>query len=146
MARDLATCRPEDRLERAVQLMWDRDIGCVLVTDRDGKLVGIVTDRDACMAAYTQGLPLAGAVVSSAMARCVWTCSPTSAARDVEQIMRRHQIRRVPVVDASGRPVGIVTLNDLARAASCVPGAAINQREVESTLTAISMPRQPARC
>ena len=144
MTKTVATCRSDDSLERAAQLMWDRDIGCVLVTDRDGKLVGIVTDRDACMAAYTQGLPLARALVSSAMAHRVSTCGPTSGVRDVEQIMRQQQIRRVPVVDASGRPVGIVTLNDLARAASCASGAIINQREVESTLTAISMPRHLA--
>jgi len=137
-------CRPDDGLDRAAQLMWDRDIGCVLVTDLEGRLGGILTDRDACMAAYTQGLPLGALRVSSAMAREPWSCSPTTDSRDVEAIMSRHQIRRVPVVDDMGLPVGIVTLNDLARASRCTPDAAINQREVEYTLAAISQPRHAA--
>lgn len=143
MTRDLAVCRPDDSLEYAARLMWNRDIGAVVVVDVDGKLAGIVTDRDACMAAFTQGLPLADIHVSSAMAHEVWTCHPTASCSDAEAIMRVHQVRRVPVVDASDRPVGIVALNDLARAARSAPSAAIHQREVEATLAAISMPRHP---
>jgi len=144
MTRALVTCHPGDRLDRAVQLMWDHDIGCVLVTGLDGRLVGIVTDRDACIAAWTQGLALDRIAVQDAMARSVWSCGPSQDVHALEQVMRVHQIRRVPVVDALGIPIGIVSLNDLARAARSSPDAAINQREVERTLAAISMPRHSA--
>jgi len=144
MTKQLVTCRPEDSLARAAQLMWEHDIGCVLVTDGEGRLVGLLTDRDACMGAYTQGLPLDRVRVSSVMAKEIWSCTPHSDSRDVETIMRRHQVRRVPVLDPMGLPVGIVTLNDLARAARGTPAAAINQREVEATLASISMPRHTA--
>ncbi len=151
MTRDVATCRPDDSLDQAARLMWDRDIGAVLVVGADGKLVGIVTDRDACMAAYTRGLPLAKIRVSAAMAHEVWSCPESASCGEAEDIMRTHQIRRVPIVDSAGRPIGVVALNDLARAARSTPSAAIHQREVESTLAAISMPRRlphedPAFC
>lgn len=141
MTKRLVTCRPDDGLDRAAQLMWDHDIGCALVTNGEGRLVGIITDRDLCMAAYTRGLPLHAVSVASAMTCPVWSCLVTSDSDDVEAIMSRHQVRRVPVVDGMGLSIGIVTLNDLARAARCGPSAALNQREVESTLAAISMPR-----
>jgi len=142
MTKHLVTCRPDDSLARAAQLMWEHDIGCVLVTDEDGRLVGIVTDRDACMGAYTQGLPLDRVSVSSVMTHEIWSCTPRSDSRDIETTMRTHQVRRVPVLDPMTHlPIGIVTLNDLARAARCTPSTGINQREVEATLASISMPR-----
>ena len=145
MTRDVVVCHPDDTLADAARLMWDADIGAVVVVDPGGKLAGIVTDRDACMAAYTRGLPLAEIPVSSVMAHEVWSCRVTANCGDVEDVMRQHQVRRVPIVDASGRPVGIVALNDLARAARSTPSAAIHQREVETTLAAISMPRHVPR-
>jgi CBS domain-containing protein len=49
--------------------MWLRDVGCLAVLDEDGHVVGMVTDRDLCMAAYTQGKPLFAIPVSIAMSR-----------------------------------------------------------------------------
>jgi CBS domain-containing protein len=145
MTREPVTCRSDDNLERAAQLMWEHDVGCVLIVDSEGVLVGILTDRDICMAAYTQGLPLGRICVTSAMAHQLWTCAPQADSRDAEHIMRVHQVHRVPVVDSLGLPVGIVTLNDLARAARASSDASINQREVEYTLAAVSLPRQTVR-
>ena len=58
MTRDVKTCTIHDSLNGAARIMWDHDCGCAPVVDAHGKLVGIVTDRDICMAAYTQGVPL----------------------------------------------------------------------------------------
>jgi CBS domain-containing protein len=55
MSQDVATCREDDSLDRAAQLMWDRDVGSVPVVDGEGRPLGMITDRDICMAAYTQG-------------------------------------------------------------------------------------------
>jgi CBS-domain-containing membrane protein len=69
MTRDVKVCRAEDTLSRAAQLMWEHDCGCVPVigTNGDGRLVGIITDRDIAMAAYTQGWPQSAIPVSTAM-------------------------------------------------------------------------------
>ena len=137
MTTDIATCRTHDSLERAAQLMWDRDIGAVPVVDDDGRIVGIVTDRDICMATYTRDAPPRAISVTAAMAQRVFSCGPDDDIRVVEKEMSDRQIRRVPVLDQAGRPIGIVSLNDIARAS----GREVSAAEVASTLAAVCAPR-----
>lgn len=138
--RDVTTCTIHDNLAHAAQLMWERDIGCLPVIDDQGHVAGMVTDRDICMAAYTQGLPLHGIPVTTAMAKRVFSCTLSDEVAVVERVMSEHQIRRMPVIDHEGHPVGIVSLNDLARASTTgkVPPA-----EITATLAAVSAPRSP---
>jgi len=58
MRREVRACRMHDTLNQAAHLMWDNACGCVLIADERDQPVGILTDRDICMAAYTQGQPL----------------------------------------------------------------------------------------
>jgi CBS domain-containing protein len=141
MSRDVVCCRRTDSLAEAAQAMWNHDIGCVPVIDEQGQVVGIVTDRDVAMAAFTRGQPLATIPVTVAMASHVVTCSPGDEISAVEKTMAASQVRRVPVVDDSGHPVGMVSLNDLARAAART--LSIPAPEVASTLAAICAPRAP---
>ena len=136
--RNVVTCTVHDDLQRAAQLMWDHDIGCLPVIDAQGHVMGMITDRDICMAAYTQGVPLRALPVPLAMARHVFACSASDEVDAVERTMSEHQIRRMPVIDDQGHPVGIISLNDIARAASAgkVPAG-----ELASTLAAVSAPR-----
>ncbi|HEX7672291.1 MAG TPA: CBS domain-containing protein [Polyangiaceae bacterium] len=115
MSRNITTCTPQDSLADAARKMWEQDIGCLPVLDAEGHVNGIVTDRDACMAAYTQGRPLSAISVDSAMARCVHSCRPTDRIEAVEAVMKAHQVRRVPVIDREGHLVGLVSMNDIAR-------------------------------
>src|SRR5512134_1726448 len=91
--RDLTSCTIHDNLERAAQLMWDRDIGCLPVIDDQGHVAGMVTDRDICMAAYTQGMPLRAILVTTAMAKRVFSCGLSDELENVERTMSEHQIR-----------------------------------------------------
>lgn len=144
MSPDVVTCRPQDTLEVAAGRMWSQDIGCLPVTNDEGHLVGIITDRDACMGAYTQGRPLSGISVESSMAREVFTCSPTDPIEKVEALMRSKQIRRVPVVDEGGHLVGLVSMNDVARESARdlkKKSPDIKADELVSTLAAICEPR-----
>jgi CBS domain-containing protein len=137
MQRDVVTCSDRDTLERAAQLMWESDVGCLPVVD-EGRVIGMLTDRDVCMAGFLQGCPFRSIAVSSAMAKEVVTCKARDDLRDVEYLMRHRQIRRVPVIDETGTLIGMISLNDIARAAYAgkLPSA-----EVASTLSAISHPR-----
>jgi CBS domain-containing protein len=142
-ARDLMTsnvlaCRAQDSLNSAAQMMWDGDVGSVAVLDDHDRLCGVVTDRDACMAAYTQGRRLDEIVTAEVMARDPITCGPDATLGEIETIMRRHQIRRVFVVDDQRRPMGVVSLNDLARASA---DHHRGQAALVSTLAAICQPR-----
>jgi len=139
MHKDAITCRTVDTLERAAQLMWDHDIGCVPVVDEQGHIAGMLTDRDICMAAYTRGAPLSAIPVTVAMATRVYTCGPEEDLQDVERTMSHRQIRRVPVIDGEGHPIAVLSLNDLARASA---GHGVPAKEIAATLAAVCAPRE----
>lgn len=146
MMRSVKVCRATDTLNTAAQLMWENDCGCVPVigADGDGGVVGIVTDRDVAMAAYTQGKNLFEIPVAVAMAHQVVTCRIGDDVKQVENLMREKQIRRIPVVDAYNRVQGIISIHDLALEAQRERGAThkeITRSEVADTLARISHPR-----
>jgi CBS domain-containing protein len=117
MTAEVKCCHPEDSLNTAAQLMWDYDCGCIPVVDDSGRPVAMITDRDICMAAYTQGARLTERPVSSAMSAEIYTCRADDELALVEEMMRQCRVRRVPVIDAQGRVTGIISLNDIAEAA-----------------------------
>jgi CBS domain-containing protein len=147
MTRTVKACSPDDTLNRAAQLMWEGDCGClpVVSTDGDGRVIGVITDRDICMAAYTQGRRLSEIPVASAMAREVIACRPSDGVSQAEALMRDHQVRRLPVVDGAGRLVGILSLNDIAREAQREATGAgrkeVTQADVAETLAQVCRPR-----
>lgn len=114
MSRPVQCCQPQDTINRAAQLMWDADVGCIPVVDADQCVVGLITDRDIAMAAYTQGRVLGDISVESVMAKQVHTCSPSDEVVSAERRMQQFQVRRLPVVDASKKLIGIVSMNDIA--------------------------------
>lgn len=145
MTTDVGACRPFDSVDRSAKLMWERDCGAVPVVDQEGRVIAMLTDRDICMAALTQGRPLAEIHVSSAMSRRLWSCRPHDDVKEAETAMRAHQVRRLPVVDAEGKLVGVLSISDLARVAvSTKVGrakkSAVAASEVGQTLGAISSP------
>ncbi|HEX9622275.1 MAG TPA: CBS domain-containing protein [Polyangiaceae bacterium] len=144
MTAHVHTCSAEDTFEHAAKLMWENDIGCVVVTDVDRRPVGVITDRDIAMAAYTQGVRLSDGRVATAMSRHVVACSVRTPASEVEHLMQAAQIRRVPIVDASERLVGIATLGDLARATQATPLNLPAAPGIAKTLAAVSKPRMPS--
>jgi len=105
---------PRINLHRFPLAMWEEDCGCVPVVDRNSKLVGILTDRDICMAAYTQGMTLHALRVESAMAPKVISCNAEDELVEAEKLMRQHKIRRLAVMD-NGNLAGILSLSDIAR-------------------------------
>lgn len=136
--RSVTTCTTHDTLQRAAQLMWEHDIGCVPVVDDQGHVAGMITDRDICMAAYTQGTPLAAIPVANAMSKQVFSCKENDEVTAVEQVMSKHQVRRMPVIDDQGHPIGIISINDIARAASA---GKVPSSEIAATLSAVTAPR-----
>ena len=118
MNENMFTCSTDDTLHTAAKTMWDRDCGALAVVDQAGKLVGMLTDRDICMAAYTKGRVLSEILANEAMARTVHALRRDHTVTDAEELMANHQVRRIPVIDANGKPIGLVSLGDLAREAA----------------------------
>jgi CBS domain-containing protein len=114
MTRAVKACSSNESLHRAAQIMWETDCGCVPVVESNGRVVGMITDRDVCMAAYTTGQPLWQIPVSSAMARQVHAVRENEPLETAEKLMRRVQVRRLPVVDGNGHLKGILSMTDLA--------------------------------
>jgi CBS domain-containing protein len=145
MTKQVRSCGPNDTLERAAQLMWDYDCGSLPVCSGDGasRAIGMITDRDIAMCAMFHQRPLRDLPVSEAMARNPLTCRPTDSIKDVEKTMREAQIRRLPVVDASSRLIGVISLADIAREAASKRTAQvpeITETEIGDTLAAICTP------
>jgi CBS domain-containing protein len=129
MTATLHTCSLGDSLTRAAQIMWDCDCGAVPVVDADGKLCGMLTDRDLCMAAYTKGSPLFAIAVSDVMSKHPHVCTVGDTLAHAISLMASAQVRRLPVVDAGGRPVGIVSLADIVHSA-----AFLGQKDAEGLM------------
>ena len=140
MSRDVRVVQLGDRLDAAARVLWDRDCGAVPVVDGNGAVVGMLTDRDICMAAFTQGLTLAEIPVTVAMARKVHTARPDDDLATALAAMAAQQVHRLPVVDARGVCIGVVSSSDLVRQAAAHPHA-LSPDGVVQALAAIAAPR-----
>jgi CBS domain-containing protein len=96
----------------AARAMRDSDIGAVVVLD-NGKVCGIVTDRDIVVRAVAQACDLATTKLRDICSHELTTLEPTDTVEHAVQVMRAKAIRRLPVVQ-NGKPVGIISLGDLA--------------------------------
>jgi CBS-domain-containing membrane protein len=148
MASEVVSCGPTDSLHLAAKLMWDRDCGSVPVVDHNNVVVGIVTDRDICMGAYTQGRSLHLIPVQDVMGASVVSCEPDDDLMTAEKLMRDNKVRRLPVCDADGKLTGVISLSDIAleaeRERRIGSGRAIRSTEVAEILGAVSEPRSHA--
>jgi CBS domain-containing protein len=144
MTRDVRSCSPEESLSSVAQIMWEMDCGAVPVVDAESRVIGIITDRDICMASHLQGVILGDASVASAMARDIKCCGPHDSPATVQALMQQHKIRRVPVIDAERRLIGIVTLADLAYimgSSQTLGGDGMTWSAIGHTLAAVCEPR-----
>ena len=125
MTTNPRTVNADDTVLEASQLIRDNDIGDVIVVE-DGEVTGIVTDRDIVVRAVAEGRDAESTTVGEIATTGVEAIEPDASVDDALRKMREHDIRRLPVVK-NGRPVGIVSLGDLAV-----------EREPDSTLADIS--------
>jgi CBS domain-containing protein len=119
MVKNAEVCYPHSSLNDAARIMWEHDCGFVPVVESEtsAKVVGVITDRDACMAAYTRGANLKELRVAEAMSTGVRTCKPGDSLAQAESCLAEAQVRRLPVVDEGGRLLGVLSLADIAREA-----------------------------
>jgi len=117
MTKNPAFCAPSSSAQTAALLMQQKDTGILPVTEDafNHKLVGVVTDRDLCMAVLVRGRDPAHVWVQECMTRDPLTCHVDEEVGAALRRMREHQVRRIPVVDEAGNLRGIVSLADLVR-------------------------------
>jgi len=136
MTTDVATCRPETNLAIVAKLMWDKDCGFVPVVDAAGKVAGVITDRDICIASATRRLLPDQITAVQAMRRPpIHTTQPEDTIEKALSTMKQFQVRRLPVVAADGTLKGVVSMNDIVLASQRKEGPA--PAEILSTLSVI---------
>jgi CBS domain-containing protein len=113
MTINAITCSPETNLATAAGLMWDNDCGLLPVTDDDGKVIGLITDRDICIAVGTRHRLASDIPVSEVVSGRVHACAPQDRVRDVLQSMREAKVRRLPVISDDGKLQGVMSISDV---------------------------------
>ena len=111
------TCTRATNLAEAAALMLDADCGILPVVDDQGKLVGVVTDRDMYIALATRNTLASELTVGEVARRQVFTCSPDDDVQTALATMKQHHVRRLPVEGFGGTVAGIVSMNDILLAA-----------------------------
>ncbi len=135
MTRDPRFVQPGDTLQAAAQAMDDLNVGVLPVCEA-GRLVGLLTDRDIVVRSTAAGQDPGATAVADAMTTMLHSVRDNASVQDAVRIMQEQQIRRVPVLDAEDRLVGILSLGDLADASA---------PEAAPTLEAVSTPAAPDR-
>lgn len=114
MHKRAITCQEQDSLDQVGLLMWNEDCGAIPVLDDDGKIKGMITDRDIAMAAVLKHRPLWDIPAHELIAgKSIHCCLPEDDIHDVLKLMAEYRIRRMPVVDAQKRMMGMVATKDL---------------------------------
>jgi CBS domain-containing protein len=138
MSSNTVCCLPSDSAQRVAQLMCEENVGSIpVVTDQESrKLVGVITDRDLCCSVIADGLDPKVSAIEKFMSLNPVTCRDGENIENCERLMQEHQIRRMPIVDADGRVIGIVAQADLA--------LKDNSERVSKTVAEISKATEPS--
>jgi CBS domain-containing protein len=135
MSTHVRACQGDDSLSHAAHLMWNEDCGMIPVVS-EHQVVGVITDRDICMATYTQGKAPSELRVEGAMSRQLFSCGADDSLATALAAMRNNRVRRLPVLGVEGKLLGVLSLADIVRWAQPLANPAIDAAITE-TLAAI---------
>ena len=116
--RDIMTkaptfCHPDSNLAAAAEKMWAHDCGLLPVVDNELGVVGVITDRDICIALGTRNQRASDVLVREVMTERVYACAPEDDIHSALETMEKHQVRRLPVVNLNGKLAGILSIGDV---------------------------------
>ncbi len=115
MTKSPATLRMEATVQEAARLMAGKDVGFVPIVDGEGCAIGTVTDRDIVIRCIAKGLDPRTSRLSDFGANQVACCAPDDDVARAKELMSKHKVQRVLVCDQKKRPVGVISLQDLAQ-------------------------------
>ena len=113
MSTNPKVCTLGDNLSAAAGLMWEHDCGILPVVAEGGKVVGLITDRDICMAANLKNQRLSNLAVEDVISGDVYACKAEEDIRSALKTMQENKVRRLPVIAADGTLQGILSMNDV---------------------------------
>ena len=113
MTTDVKSCNSDTNLAAAASRMWEGDCGALPVVDEDGKFIGMITDRDICMAVATRPRLASDILVGEVTSGAIYVCHPTDEVQSALKTMQKERVRRLPVVNDKGILQGILSTNDI---------------------------------
>jgi CBS domain-containing protein len=140
MTQSVQACNWSDNLGTAADIMWRNDCGVVPIIAEGRRVVGMITDRDICMAVATKQQCASEIPVGDVTSGAVYACGTEDDVRTALGIMEKKRVRRLPVVGPGGELRGILSINDLilrAQDARTKPGAEIATDDVMGVLKAV---------
>jgi CBS domain-containing protein len=139
MSQQVAACHTETNLSEATALMWENGCGALPVLEADGKLAGIVTDRDICIALGTRNLRASDLSVADVLQNQVLFCNVSDHIHTALHKMCKGMVRRLPVLDNNSRLAGMLSIDDivLSAAADGKRGTAISYSDAVNALQTI---------
>jgi CBS domain-containing protein len=132
-----AWCKPEANLGEAVEILWNRNCGILPVVDAENKVIAVVTDRDICFALGTRNHLPGDIRVEEVMSKSVQVCEPADRIETALARMRQAKVRRLPVVDAERKLLGILSMDDIVLHVRAEELLELSTDEVMRTLEAI---------
>ena len=140
------SCQLDTNLGAATELMWVGNCGFLPVVGADSKVVGVVTDRDICIALGTRNKLPGDVTVREVLSSKLYSCSPDDEIHVALQEMRNGGVRRLPVITETGNLVGVISMDDLVKKAEAVGMGnqpELSTDEVVRTYRAIDQRRVP---
>lgn len=107
------TCHKATNLGEATEMMWKANCGFLPVIGSDGKACAVITDRDICIALGTRNKVAGEVTVGEVIGNKLFACSPEDEIHLALLTMREGHIRRLPVVDSSGKVAGVLSMDDI---------------------------------
>lgn len=138
MTKNASFCGPDTNLAAAVDLMWRSGGGFLPVVGEGGNVIGVITDRDICIAAGTRNRRPSELLVRDVMSGKLFTCTAEDDVHCALKTIRIQGIRRLPVIDREGALVGILSMDDIAlQAREHALSKDVSYEDVEDTYKAI---------
>lgn len=106
------TTSPEASIQAAAVIMTDNNVGCLVVVDGQGDMLGIISERDILTKVMARGMDPINALVSDVMVRKVISCDLNTPLTEAQAVMADHGIRHLPIV-RGGRPIGMISTRDI---------------------------------
>jgi CBS domain-containing protein len=113
MTTKVAACSPDTNLAAAAGLLWENDCGWLPVVDGEGKEIGVVTDRDLCIAVATRNRLASEISVREVTTGAVHACRPDDDVKSALKTMQSEKVLRLPVVNDEGKLQGVISMNDI---------------------------------
>ena len=146
MTSEVEFCDLNSSLAYAAKAMWDNDCGILPVLKDGRELVGLITDRDICIATATRERNAGSISVEEVITGNVYSTTPEEDVHQALKTMQQHKVRRLPVVDAEGTLQGVFSMNDVVLTAKEPDGKKapqITYADVVKTFKAICEHRLP---